>query len=96
MNSKKEDFQFMQIDIDYYTQVVDKGKQHQLKLVEICNGTKIKNTDQTILRMYGVTESGNSVMAHIYNFLPYFYAKAPPQLDLTNKDLEDIRTKLEV
>jgi hypothetical protein len=25
--------------------------------------------------MYGVTEGGNSVMAHIHNFLSYFYVE---------------------
>ncbi|XP_004365086.2 DNA polymerase delta1 catalytic subunit [Capsaspora owczarzaki ATCC 30864] len=29
-----------------------------------------------ILRMYGVTEAGNSVMCHVHGFLPYFYAPA--------------------
>ena len=27
--------------------------------------------------MYGVTEAGNSVMAHVHGFFPYFYTPAP-------------------
>lgn len=29
--------------------------------------------DTTIVRLYGVNAKGNSVVAHIYNFRPYFY-----------------------
>ena len=28
-----------------------------------------------MLRMYGVTDKGNSVMAHIHQFLSYFYVE---------------------
>eukprot|EP01137_Pigoraptor_chileana_P012695 Opistho-2@65329 len=30
-----------------------------------------------IVRMYGVTMAGNSVVCHVHGFLPYFYIKAP-------------------
>ena len=30
-----------------------------------------------IVRMYGVTMEGNSVMAHIHGFAPFFYVPAP-------------------
>lgn len=30
-----------------------------------------------IVRLYGVTEKGNSVCAHVHGFLPYFYTPAP-------------------
>ncbi|PCH44386.1 delta DNA polymerase [Wolfiporia cocos MD-104 SS10] len=36
------------------------------------------------LRMFGVTESGHSVLAHITDFLPYFYIPAPR--GFTNSD----------
>ena len=29
--------------------------------------------DSTVLRLYGVNAKGNSIVAHIYNFRPYFY-----------------------
>ena len=29
--------------------------------------------------MYGVTEGGHSVMAHVHNFLSYFYVEIAPQ-----------------
>ena len=30
-----------------------------------------------IVQMFGVTESGNSVMCHVHGFAPYFYCPAP-------------------
>ena len=30
-----------------------------------------------IVRFYGVTMEGNSVMCHVHGFLPYFYVLAP-------------------
>ena len=29
--------------------------------------------DSTIVRIYGINSKGNSIVAHIYNFRPYFY-----------------------
>jgi DNA polymerase delta subunit 1 len=34
-------------------------------------------SEQSIIRMFGVTQEGNSVMAHVYGFLPYIYVPAP-------------------
>ena len=31
-----------------------------------------------VIRMYGVTEAGNSMMMHIHGFTPYLYVQAPP------------------
>jgi DNA polymerase delta subunit 1 len=36
-----------------------------------------KINEQSIIRMFGVTQEGNSVMAHVYGFLPYIYVPAP-------------------
>ena len=38
-----------------------------------------------IMRMYGVTENGNSVCCHVHGFTPYFYVSLPD--DFTNSDL---------
>ena len=32
-----------------------------------------KQMDEPIIRMFGVTEAGNSVCAHVHNFTAYFY-----------------------
>jgi len=34
-----------------------------------------ENEEYAVLRMYGITEGGHSVMAHIHNFLSYFYVE---------------------
>jgi DNA polymerase elongation subunit (family B) len=44
--------------------------------------------------MVGVTEQGNSVMAHVYNFRPYFYAEMPPDLSMTPQDLDEMTNEL--
>jgi DNA polymerase delta subunit 1 len=32
-----------------------------------------------IIRLYGVTENGNSILCNVYGSLPYFYVRAPPK-----------------
>uniref|UniRef100_A0A8C9XIQ4 DNA polymerase n=1 Tax=Sander lucioperca TaxID=283035 RepID=A0A8C9XIQ4_SANLU len=53
---------FQQIDLDYYL-VAGMPGQSQGKV--------------PIIRMFGVTDSGNSVCCHIHGFAPYFYVPAP-------------------
>ena len=55
---------FQQIDLDFY------------------EGPPIKeslNSSQRvpIFRMYGVNENGNSILAHLYGYVPYLYSSAP-------------------
>mmetsp|Transcript_25905 Transcript_25905/g.73198 ORF Transcript_25905/g.73198 Transcript_25905/m.73198 type:complete len:1072 (-) Transcript_25905:10-3225(-) len=60
-------FVCMQVDIDYYTEVPDSRYAPK--------GTRV-DTKVPVLRMYGVTEQGNSVVAHIHGFMPYFYVES--------------------
>lgn len=46
-----------------------------------------------ILRLYGVTEHGHSVTAHVHGFTPYFYVAAHP--DLTEDMLPRFRVELD-
>lgn len=46
-----------------------------------------------VLRMYGVTEGGNSVLAHVHGFTPYFWA-APPA-GMTEADVPAFQMALE-
>eukprot|EP00743_Colponemidia_sp_Colp-15_P006103 GILK01006561.1.p1 GENE.GILK01006561.1~~GILK01006561.1.p1 ORF type:complete len:1058 (-),score=188.44 GILK01006561.1:44-3172(-) len=56
---------FMQYDVDYYV-----GKP--------LPGMPGASTGEVpVLRMYGVTETGNSVLAHVHGVTPYFYCHAP-------------------
>ncbi|KAK7056216.1 DNA-directed DNA polymerase delta [Paramarasmius palmivorus] len=48
--------------------------------------------NRPLLRMYGVTESGHSVLALIHDFLPYFYVPQPRALQ--EEDLEEFRQYL--
>ncbi|CAD6575074.1 MAG: DNA-directed DNA polymerase delta, partial [Tremellales sp. Tagirdzhanova-0007] len=41
------------------------------------------------LRLFGVTQNGNSVLAHVHGFKPYFYIAAPS--GFLNKDLESLK-----
>uniref|UniRef100_A0A8C2CMW4 DNA polymerase delta catalytic subunit n=1 Tax=Cyprinus carpio TaxID=7962 RepID=A0A8C2CMW4_CYPCA len=56
---------FQQIDLDYYLGSAVAGMPGQVQ-------GKVP-----IVRMFGVTDSGNSVCCHIHGFAPYFYVPAP-------------------
>jgi len=66
-NASEKSLLFMQVDIDYYTEVP-----HPVFWPNLGAEQKVP-----VLRMYGVTEGGNSVLAHIHGFLPYFYVPCP-------------------
>ena len=56
-----------------------------------------KGEEYAVLRMYGVTEGGNSVMAHIHNFLSYFYVEVSQQYKdhkFTEVELVELRDNL--
>ncbi len=46
-----------------------------------------------IVRMYGVTAEGNSVLAHVHGFAPYLYTPAPPGFE--DKHLQQFRSRLD-
>lgn len=56
------------------------------------------NSDQEhgIIRVYGVTKEGNSVLAHIHDFISYFYVEKPIELDDDERTLEKLRNFLMV
>ncbi|XP_055900779.1 DNA polymerase delta catalytic subunit-like [Biomphalaria glabrata] len=66
IDSSKDKIVFQQIDLDYYV-----GNH-----VQGMPGATVGPTP--IIRMYGITMEGNSVMAHIHGFAPYFYIPAQP------------------
>lgn len=59
---------FQQLEIDYVV-----AKQHTVM-------TPHSQPQVPLLRMFGVSASGNSVCAHVHGFLPYFWAAVPPGL----------------
>uniref|UniRef100_A0A2C9M9B8 DNA polymerase n=1 Tax=Biomphalaria glabrata TaxID=6526 RepID=A0A2C9M9B8_BIOGL len=66
IDSSEDKIVFQQIDLDYYV-----GSH-----VQGMPGATVGPTP--IIRMYGITMEGNSVMAHIHGFAPYFYIPAQP------------------
>ncbi|KAN0088533.1 DNA polymerase family B domain containing protein [Tylopilus felleus] len=53
--------------------------------MDIENATDF-NTGHTMLRVFGVTEAGNSVLANVTGFMPYFYVPVPRGFDDTELD----------
>ena len=71
------------IDIDYH--ITQSPAQYTR-----CNPASIQRS--AILRLYGVTEAGNSVMVHAHNFEPYFYV--PTWSGFTQDDLQQFGAAL--
>lgn len=61
----------------------------QIEIEEATDGK-----DGPALRLFGVTAEGNSVLAHIHGFQPYFYIAAPS--GFLNKDLEPLKDVINV
>lgn len=70
INSSTDKLIFQQIDLDTYTEIegtpstLDKSRPHV-------------RGHSTVIRLYGVTDEGYSVMAHLHGYIPYFYAALP-------------------
>ncbi|RWS28033.1 DNA polymerase delta catalytic subunit-like protein [Leptotrombidium deliense] len=64
VDSENEPLIFQQIDIDYY---IGPHKENMPG----------DSGDGAIVRIYGITETGHSVMAHVHGFTPYFFVEAP-------------------
>jgi hypothetical protein len=92
INDQEDNFKFMQIDVDYYTSREFPGKYYFIDLILSLAYLK-QNTgfEHAVLRMYGITEGGHSVMLHIHNFLPYMYVEVSDDVTLTNENLEGIK-----
>ena len=50
--------------------------------------------ETTIIRMFGVTAQGNSVMTHVYNFRPYFYVELPKGMNLSPAQISLMKNDL--
>lgn len=64
IDPKKDNLVFQQIDLDYY-----EGPPMKEALTS--------NLKEPIFRIYGVNEAGNSILAHLYGYVPYLYCAAP-------------------
>lgn len=48
-----------------------------------------------IIRIYGTTKEGRSVLAYCHGFTPYFYVALPPSADLSDSALLNLRKALD-
>ena len=48
-----------------------------------------------VIRFYGVTSEGTSVMVSVHGFTPYFYVSLPPSIDLNDTFLGAARNALD-
>lgn len=53
-------------------------------------GAKVGPTP--IIRMYGITMEGNSVLAHVHGFTPYFFVPAQPGFKQEDCDKFKVRS----
>uniref|UniRef100_A0AAR2J5N0 DNA polymerase n=1 Tax=Pygocentrus nattereri TaxID=42514 RepID=A0AAR2J5N0_PYGNA len=77
----KDTLIFQQIDLDYYLGSAVAGMPGQVQ-------GKVP-----VVRMFGVTDGGNSVCCHVHGFAPYFYVPAPagePQPPLLQLSLRSV------
>lgn len=84
---------FQWIDIDYYTE--NPRRESSMLASEFFGGVEApaaSNEPLAVLRLYGITQEGQSVCCHIHGFLPYFYVKCPT--DFCETALESFRCAL--
>lgn len=104
IEEEEESMTFQQMDADHYITPTDfqllgllvkKQKKNQMRSTNIVK-TTIPET-VAIMRLYGVTASGNSVLAHVHGYRPYFYVKAPPGFDMNDSSsmCENFRKSLD-
>ncbi len=48
-----------------------------------------------VIRLYGVTNSGHSVMAFVHGFTPYFYISLASNIDASDSNLGLLRVSLD-
>ncbi|XP_054160471.1 DNA polymerase delta catalytic subunit-like [Oppia nitens] len=72
VNAETDDIIFQQIDIDSYIGPVRSGMPGP------------KEGVAPIMRMFGVTDNGMSVVCHIHGFAPYFYIPSPNSIKKEN------------
>ncbi|KAG7196604.1 hypothetical protein KM043_013092 [Ampulex compressa] len=81
LNPQEEPLIFQQIEIDHYI-----GKP-----LPGMPGSKVGPVP--IMRMFGITEEGNSVCCHVHGFCPYFFVTAPP--DFTDNHCKPFKDALD-
>ena len=52
---------------------------------------KMNLKEQAVTRLYAVTEEGNSLVLHVYNFKPYFFIQVPNSMALEEHQMGELR-----
>eukprot|EP00927_Polykrikos_kofoidii_P012434 TRINITY_DN15356_c0_g1_i1.p1 TRINITY_DN15356_c0_g1~~TRINITY_DN15356_c0_g1_i1.p1 ORF type:complete len:1052 (+),score=204.06 TRINITY_DN15356_c0_g1_i1:70-3156(+) len=82
---KNQSVQVMQVDVDVVSEQLDP------RFWEDAD----PSMKAPIVRMYGITEEGNSVLACIHGFLPYFYVQCPSDMQDANLFSDSLNAQLE-
>ena len=82
IDSQSDAIIFQQMDLDYYLGDPMEGM------------PGAKEGVVPIIRMFGVTQEGHSVLAHVHGFLPYFYVQAPSE-SFSDEDCATFRSSLD-
>ena len=77
------------VDIDMYSSVTLPSNPKQGAAVPGASTGPVP-----VIRLYGVTEAGNSALYHVYGFTPYFYCNVPPGFVDNAEVLGNFRTSL--
>ncbi|CDW90396.1 dna polymerase delta catalytic subunit-like [Stylonychia lemnae] len=95
INPNTQNIEFMQIDVDYYTDLPLSMKNQQSQYMSEDQSKEREKEEKAVIRMFGITQQGNSVMCHVHNFTSYFYVEYLPHVhQLTPIDLERIKNEL--
>jgi len=86
VNPAADNVAFQQLEIDYYF-----GQTH----AGVPGRKPQKVSSAAIVRVFGLTDAGNSVTVHVHGFQPYFYCDIPPGCDHDTAFCEKFKKQLE-
>jgi DNA polymerase delta subunit 1 len=89
LDPKKDDLSFHWLDIDMTSGNPMDSNPDGTDIVGAAEGPV------PIIRMYGVTGEGQSVMANIHGFTPYLYVSFPPSVSINDAVLGQLRAVLD-
>nr|CAH8853722.1 unnamed protein product [Trichobilharzia regenti] len=88
LDPNKDSIIFLQFDVSHYKEIDDFYFQGE----RLAGMPGAAQSPVPIIRLFGVTENGHSVCAHVHGFVPYFYVPAPK--DFSINYLNDFREAL--
>ncbi|CAI2375632.1 unnamed protein product [Moneuplotes crassus] len=77
------------------TRSYDETEKQPLVFMQIDIDYYVTRKEDCVLRMYGVTKEGNSVLTHIHGFRPYFYVEISPIMKINKDDIYDLKKLFE-